>query len=157
MCSGVRKSICSEQRDGERLPAEERTNLGLSVWGAGVQLLAVVALRRSGEKPLKQAWKKGRSLSALVCLCSCQPSWEAMTRMMMMMMMTLHLQTTPSHLPQLSSLWPKPLSVSTSALVCWDLSTGGNCMNAAVPLLMLSFLISSEKDHSEGINLQYAE
>lgn len=30
-------------------------------------------------------------------------------------------------------------------------------MNAAVPLLMLSFLISSEKDHSEGINLQYAE
>lgn len=126
--SRCQKSSWSKQ--GNRATPCWENRVWGSLWGRGTPSWSIVLCRACGlwllsqtcEEPFQQtSATKGRSLIALLWLCSCQHSGEAK---MMMMMMLLHLRTTQSHLPQLSSLRRKPLSVSISALVCWYPSTG---------------------------------
>lgn len=159
--SGV-KNATEVSKGMERLPIEERReSLGLlrlgkrdtsKVHRVVKRLCPIATLRQTPEKPFQQTFaKKGRSLIALMWLCSCQHSGEAK---MMMMMTALHLRTTRSHLPQLSSLRWKPLSVSISALVCWYPSIGRNsnyCLSANLLLFhfpqdcLWGFFVFSER------------
>jgi len=94
-----------------------------SLWPRGGKGLCPAAAPRQAPSSLvSRPVVKGRSLTALMWLHSCQCSGEAKTTTMM----TLHLRTTRSRLPRPSSLWRKPRSASTSALACWCPSTGRN-------------------------------
>lgn len=100
-----------EASQGTEPVKERRASLGLLPRGerdttkvprVAKRLWPIAALRQPQEVPFQQTFvQKGRSLIALMWLCSCQRSGEAM----MMTTRTLHLRTTRSPPPQLFSLW----------------------------------------------------